>query len=160
VGCCSLADQLDDREARLAYLQLNAPALAEVREIAASPEGRNRTFRLRDQFGDNGLISVILLRKQDKALAIDTWVMSCRVLPRGVEHFARNELVKLCRAEECTRLVGTFIPTPKNGLVVDHYPRLGFSRCGSEGGQTFWELQMQDELQSLPNFIGPEIAHG
>jgi predicted enzyme involved in methoxymalonyl-ACP biosynthesis len=106
------------------------------------------------------LIGVILLRKQAKALEIDTWVMSCRVLQRGVEQFARSELIELCRAEDCARLSGTFIPTPKNGLVVELYERLGFSLTGADSGQTFWELPMRDDLPPLPHFIRRETAHG
>jgi FkbH-like protein len=134
--------------------------LAEIREISSSTEWQTRTFSLRDQLGDNGLIGVILLRKQAKDLEIDTWVMSCRVLQRGVEQFARNELVDLCRSENCVRLAGTFIPTSKNGLVVELYERLGFSQTDSNGGQTFWELRMTDDLPPLSHFIRRETAHG
>jgi len=127
--------------------------LAEVRGLIESPEWRTLTFSLRDQLGDNGLISVILLRKQGDALAIDTWIMSCRVLQRGVEQFARNELVDLCRAEGCVRLLGTYLPTAKNSLVVDHYAKLGFSPAGSDGAATFWELPADAAATPLPHFI-------
>jgi FkbH-like protein len=134
--------------------------LPEIREISQSPDWRTRTFSLRDQLGDNGLIAVILARKQGGALAIDTWVMSCRVLQRGVEQFARNELVDLCRAENCDRLLGTFIPTSKNGLVSGLFERLGFSPAGSDGGHAFWELPIKDDLGALPHFIRRETANG
>jgi FkbH-like protein len=127
--------------------------LAEVRGLVESPEWRTRTFSLRDELGDNGLISVILLRKQGDALAIDTWIMSCRVLQRGVEQFARNELVDLCRAEGCVRLLGTYIPTAKNSLVVEHYEKLGFSPAGSDGAETFWELRVDAAATPLAHFI-------
>ena len=102
-----------------------------------SPDWQTLTFSLRDNLGDNGLISVILLRKQADALTIDTWVMSCRVLQRGVEQFARNELVELAKKEGCTSLCGTYIPTPKNSMVSGHYAGLGFEAAGTDGDQTF-----------------------
>ena len=126
--------------------------LSEVRGLVENSEWQTRTFSLRDELGDNGLISVILLRKQADALAIDTWIMSCRVLQRGVEQFARNELVDLCRAAGCNRLLGTYIPTAKNGLVADHYAKLGFSPAGSDGASTFWELDVA-AAAPLPHFI-------
>jgi FkbH-like protein len=129
--------------------------LAEMRTVVDSPEWRTLTFSLRDELGDNGLISVILCRRQADALSIDTWLMSCRVLQRGVEQFARNELVELCRAADCRRLTGTYIPSAKNSLVVDHYAKLGFVPAGSEGGQTFWELPV-DGTSPLPHFIERE----
>jgi FkbH-like protein len=127
--------------------------LAEIRGIVDSPEWCTRTFSLRDELGDNGLISVILLRKQGDALAIDTWIMSCRVLQRGVEQFARNELVDLCRVEDSVRLLGTYIPTAKNSLVVDHYAKLGFSPAGSDGAETFWELRVDASATPLTHSI-------
>jgi predicted enzyme involved in methoxymalonyl-ACP biosynthesis len=66
----------------------------------------------------------------------------------------------LCRSENCVRLAGTFIPTSKNGLVVELYERLGFSQTDSNGGQTLWELRMTDDLPALPHFIRRETAHG
>ena len=104
--------------------------LAKIKEIAESADWRSLTFSLSDRFGDNGLISVLLLRKSDKCLDIDTWVMSCRVLQRGVEQFTRNELVELARREMCSSLKGRYIPTAKNGMVSDLLPRLWFYRRG------------------------------
>jgi FkbH-like protein len=127
--------------------------LAEVRGLVDNPEWRTLTFSLRDELGDNGLISVILSRKQGDALTIDTWIMSCRVLQRGVEQFARNELVDVCRALGCVRLVGTYIPSAKNSLVIDHYAKLGFSPAGSDGAETFWELRVDAAATPLTHFI-------
>jgi FkbH-like protein len=135
-------------------------SLAEIREKSTSPEWRTRTFSLRDQLGDNGLISVILLAKKGDDLVIETWVMSCRVLQRGVEQFTRNELVDLCRAENCDRLLGTFIPTAKNGMVSDLYGRLGFAQSSSDEGTTFWEFPVGDAVTALPHFIRREQPHG
>jgi FkbH-like protein len=135
-------------------------SLAEIRETSKSPEWRTRTFSLRDQLGDNGLISVILLSRRGNDLVIDTWVMSCRVLQRGVEQFIRNELVDLCRAENCDHLIGSFIPTAKNGMVGDLYGRLGFSQSGSDGETTLWQLSVGNGVAPLPHFIQRETPHG
>jgi len=133
--------------------------LAQVREMAASPEWRTLTFSLRDSLGDNGLISVLLLRKQSESLAIDTWVMSCRVLQRGVEHFTRNALVDLAREEGCRTILGMYIPSAKNGMVLDHFARLGFTAAGAEGDQTFWSLGVDPALEPLPHFIESEATY-
>jgi len=104
---------------------------------------------------------VILLRKRDQdSLVIDTWVMSCRVLERGVEQFARNELVDLARKEGCARILGTYIPTSKNSMVEQHYARLGFEPDGSDGARTFWCLWSREGLEPMSHFIEREIAHG
>jgi FkbH-like protein len=127
--------------------------LAQVREMASSSEWRTLTFSLRDNLGDNGLISVILLHKHADWLSVDTWVMSCRVLQRGVEQFARNELVELARNEGCAGILGTYIPTAKNALVKDHFAGLGFETAGADGDETFWSLPLATVGQSHPHFI-------
>jgi len=86
-------------------------------------------FTLKDKFGDNGLISVLILKKNDdKSLFIDTWIMSCRVLKRGMEYFVINKLVDLAKEQGYTKIIGEYIPTSKNGLVKDLYKECGFSK--------------------------------
>jgi FkbH-like protein len=133
--------------------------LAEIRAIAADREWRTLTFSLRDNLGDNGLICVILARKQENTLSIDTWVMSCRVLQRGVEQFVRNELVDLATHEACTGLNGSFLPTAKNSMVADLYPHLGFESAGADNGQTLWRLSVAECLQPLTHYIERESDH-
>src|SRR4029079_1812914 len=57
----------------------------EIAALAERPGYFVHYVRLQDRFGDNGLIACLVLRRQEDALYIDTWVMSCRVLGRSVE---------------------------------------------------------------------------
>jgi FkbH-like protein len=113
-----------------------------------------RTVSLRDRFGDNGLISVVLATIDSDALVIDTWLMSCRVLKRGVEALVLNTLVRSARDHGLHRIVGEYIPTAKNGLVRDHYRKLGFSEVSSDtSGHTRWELKVDDAWRAKAHFI-------
>jgi FkbH-like protein len=96
------------------------------------------TFSVNDQFGSYGLISLVIGRLEGDELFIDTWVMSCRVLKRGVENLALNEIVDGARSLGVQRIRGEYIPTPKNELVKDHYRNLGFTDAGN--GQ--WTLDV------------------
>jgi FkbH-like protein len=102
-------------------------------------------LRLQDAFGDNGMISVVICRVLDATTAeIDTWLMSCRVLGRGVEEAALNILVDCARALGVTRLVGRYIPTPKNSMVSEHYRKLGFALVDEAfDGATEWALDLE-----------------
>lgn len=82
--------------------------------------------RLSDRFGDHGLIGVVIGKALGAIMEIDTWLMSCRVLKRQVEDEVLNELVRLARSKNCTHLKGIYLPTPKNEMVRDFYPRMGF----------------------------------
>ena len=113
-------------------------------------------LRLKDKFGDNGIISVIIFDKGAEAWSCDTWLMSCRVLGRGVEQAVLNEVVAAARAGRATTLQATYIPTKKNGLARDLFARLSFTKVGDEpDGTTHWELDSLDTF--LPNYRSKSI---
>jgi FkbH-like protein len=97
---------------------------------------------LADKFGDNGLISVIILRPRSSVMEIDSWLMSCRVLGRGVEQYAMNQVVAIARAHGCESVIGTYIPTAKNGMVKDFYQQFGFDRVEERDGATISRLHV------------------
>jgi FkbH-like protein len=99
--------------------------------------------RLRDRFGDNGIISVVICHDKGEHWYIDTWLMSCRVLGRQVERALLKHMAAIARKAGKTALLGHYIPGPKNSMVEGHYEALGFQRA-SEGddGETFWRLDL------------------
>ena len=100
----------------------------EIAALSNSDKHACLSFTLEDKFGDNGLICVVILEKQDaETLFVDTWFMSCRVLKRGMENFTLNTIVDYAREHGFKRIVGEYIPTLKNGMVKEHYPNLGFA---------------------------------
>ncbi|RYZ14944.1 MAG: HAD-IIIC family phosphatase [Alphaproteobacteria bacterium] len=115
---------------------------ADLQAMTSSAAWFTRYVKLTDKFGDNGLISVLLARKDNDALAIDTWLMSCRVLKRGVEQMLLNEVVEIARQSGLTRVTGEYLPTAKNVLVKDHYASLGFTLVSDTDGATSWELDV------------------
>jgi FkbH-like protein len=125
---------------------------AEVAAVQNDPEAFTLQVRLADTFGDNGMISVIICRRQRDDWTIDTWLMSCRVLGRKVEVAVLQELIAQARARGLRRLVGLYLPTEKNKLVEDHYAKLGFALIDSQdNGSTCWERQVDDApVASLP----------
>jgi FkbH-like protein len=99
----------------------------DIELLSVSKDHFTFAFTLEDKFGDNGLICVIILKKEDEnVLFIDTWFMSCRVLKRGMENFVLNTLVSFGLENGFSVLKGEYIPTAKNEMVRDHYLNLGF----------------------------------
>jgi FkbH-like protein len=134
-------------------------AAADLQRMLASPEWVTRVVKLSDRFGDNGLISALLARQQGDALDIDTWLMSCRVLKRGVEQFLLNHLVELARARGLRRLTGEYVPTAKNKLVKDHYAGLGFTPLQTrDDGSARWQLEISGSWTPLPHYIRQEAS--
>ncbi len=117
-------------------------------EVAAAentPDVFTLQVRLTDIFGDNGMISVVICRHVDDAVwDIDTWLMSCRVLGRRVEHMVLREILAHARASGVRKLTGAYLPTDRNQLVADHYAKLGFTHVEQDvSGLTRWELQVE-----------------
>ena len=100
---------------------------ADITALAEDPNVIDLSFTLEDKFGDNGLIAVIIMKRQDaETLFVDTWLMSCRVLKRGMENFTLNTMVERARKAGYQRIIGEYLPTTKNKMVEQHYTDLGF----------------------------------
>jgi FkbH-like protein len=116
---------------------------ADVAAIMADPAAFTLQLRLIDQFGDNGIIGAAIgLCGPEGDARIDTWLMSCRVLGRGVEETTLNLVAAEAIRLGARRLVGEYLPTAKNGMVKDHYAKLGFAPLAAEGPGTRWELSL------------------
>jgi FkbH-like protein len=119
---------------------------ADVDRIRKSDEFITLSFNLADKFGDHGLIGLVILQTRPKNQAfIDTWIMSCRVLKRGMEEFIVNQMAEHARRRGIERLVGEYLPTAKNSMVKDIYSHMGFAARDGH-----WELD-------LPQFRGLKI---
>jgi FkbH-like protein len=118
---------------------------AQIAEFEIDPGLETLQIRLSDIFGDNGMIAVVICRKQGQMWDIDTWLMSCRVLGRGVEQATLNILAERARSAGATELRGRFVPTLKNGIVKDHYQKLGFIKTDErKTGETEWAITLAD----------------
>ncbi len=121
----------------------------EIEKIAADDHYITLYYTLKDKFGDHGLVSVVILeKKSDKELFVDTWLMSCRVLKRGMEEFIINKMIETAKANGFEKVSSEYLPTPKNKMVKDIYSTFGF-REKAEGQ---YEI-MVDEYRNKPVFI-------
>lgn len=125
---------------------------ADIEALANDPDAIDLCFTLEDKFGDNGLIAVVILKPLDKeTLFVENWFMSCRVLKRGMENFTLNIMVENAKAAGYKRIIGEYLPTPKNKMVAEHYPLLGFDPI--EGSNTAqWQLDI-NSYRSKENYI-------
>lgn len=125
----------------------------EIEEIAANPRYITRYYTLRDRFGEHGLIAVVILEKRENELFVNEWLMSCRVLKRGMEQFIADSILRAAREAGVARVVGEYIPTPKNAMVKDLYASMGFRPLGDG----LYEARV-DDYQNHQTFITEEEA--
>lgn len=117
--------------------------------------------RLADRFGDYGLISVVVLQREGTDAMIPMWLMSCRVLSRGVEQHVMNHVVARARELGAKRLVGEYIPSAKNAMVKDFYEKFGFSLLNETEATkaTRWALDV-DSYVTKATFITDVTPNG
>lgn len=135
---------------------------AEIEEIANSNDYIALYGKLTDTFGDNGLISVIIGRRQEAALHLDLWIMSCRVLKRDMELAMLDSLVEHAAACGIREILGYYSRTPKNAMVADHYHTLGFSpvSAAEDGSASVWRLEVSSYSPRNTHIQIRTLVHG
>ena len=92
-----------------------------IEQLEKNKDFFTRQIRLKDKYGDNGMICVVICEKQKQKWIIDTWLMSCRVLGRKVELATLYNLIYSAKKYKIKEIIGKFIPTNRNNLVKNHY---------------------------------------
>ena len=125
-------------------------SMGEIEQISTQPQYIKLYGKLSDKFGDNGLIAITIGRVEHKTCHIDLWLMSCRVLKRGMEFAMLDELVKQCQSQGIERLLGYYYKSAKNSMVADMYKSFGFSQVAPNEQvtqthqDTIWQLDLSD----------------
>jgi FkbH-like protein len=119
----------------------------QVAALEESSDHYTLQVTVRDKFGDNGMIGVVICARTPEQWDVDTWLMSCRVLNRGVEQAVCNRVARDARQAGAKRLTAAYVPTERNGIVADLFERLGFKRDESRGesrpGAAHWVLDLE-----------------
>ncbi len=123
----------------------------DIQHMAESPDYLCLYGKLEDKFGDNGVVSVISGERKGNELHMRLWLMSCRVLKRGMEDAMLDSLVSDAAALGITDIIGYYYPTPKNNMVREFYSRMGFEKTEEDAdGNTVWRLSTADYKPKNP----------
>lgn len=116
---------------------------AEIEQAAASDDSITLYGRLEDKFGDNGVVSVVIGRKEEDVLHIDLWIMSCRVLKRDMEYAMMDVLVEECQRSGISTIMGYYYKTAKNNMVKEFYQWQGFQKLQEDSeGNSVWRYDI------------------
>lgn len=115
-------------------------------------------LRARDRFGDSGLVGLAILKFEADVAEIDTFLLSCRVIGRTIETALLAALAKVAADRRAAKLIGRYVPTPKNEPAREFYPSHGFNRVGDEQGESRWELPMPEQSLKCPDWIECRLA--
>jgi len=103
---------------------------ATIARLLTEPQAVVRAVFVADRFGDYGLVGLLIAHGTDGTLDVDTLLMSCRVLGRGVEYALVAELGRIAGSVGCTRIGLTVRAAPRNLPVRRFLDRLPFERSG------------------------------
>jgi len=125
----------------------------EIETIASSDKYIKIYGKLTDKYGDNGLIAITIGRVKKEKCYIDLWLMSCRVLKRDMEFAMLDELVRKCKEQSVSKIIGYYYKSAKNNMVSDLYEKFGFSLTDIKDEDTVWKLDITN-YENKNKFIG------
>ena len=123
----------------------------DIRTMAEDADHLCLCGKLVDKFGDNGIVTVVAGQQQGSALHMRLWLMSCRVLKRGMEDAMRDTLMRHAAARGIEKVVGYYYPTAKNAMVREFYAQFGFAKTQESEQGTTWELNVADYVPRNPH---------
>jgi FkbH-like protein len=133
---------------------------AEIEEFASAAGGQALVVRVRDRFGDAGVVGLALARNVGDSCFIDSLLLSCRVIGRGIETALLVHLGEYAMRSGAKTLVGEFIATKKNAPCATFYPDHGFTKRTPAGevqsDSVFYELDLTASVPASPKWITVE----
>ena len=116
--------------------------------------------RVKDRYGDNGIVGVAIGKLEGTRYAIDTFLLSCRVIGRTVETAILSHLIEEARAQGAAVVEGEFLPTRKNEPASRFFPAHGFEPAGEQNGGVRWRLDLSQATVRLPEWIEMKSSKG
>jgi FkbH-like protein len=132
----------------------------QVADLAARPEWQVVSIKVRDRFGDHGLVGVAITQDKAESCEIETFLLSCRVIGRTVETALLSHLAQSAAARGRRHLTGRFLPTKKNAPACDFYPRHGFQLREENASGSLWTLDLQHHTIATPEWIRLKTTEG
>ena len=131
-----------------------------IAEMLSRPNYQVMSIRVRDRFGDHGLVGVAITRDENEQCEIDTFLLSCRVIGRTVETALLSYLVENAVERGRKRLAGWFLPTKKNAPAREFYRQHGFKLFRQNGDGALWVLDLDGAQIACPKWIKLNILNG
>jgi FkbH-like protein len=127
----------------------------EIEHFAGAPGGQAVAVRVRDRFGDGGVVGLALTSQEGDQCVIDSLLLSCRVIGRGIETALLAFVAERAIETGSRWLVGEYIESKKNAPCADFYPQHGFERDAASGGDgsIFYRLDLTERMPNSPPWL-------
>ena len=113
---------------------------------------------VRDRFGDSGITAAIFLEPvDDLTVNVDSLLLSCRILGKGIEEAFFKTILNLLRLDGYRKVTAQYLPTAKNGQTADFYDRMGLSCVSTDqDGHKNYEMNLDDVFE-LKNYYNIRV---
>jgi FkbH-like protein len=125
----------------------------QIAEMAACPNWRVWTLRVKDRYADNGLVGVAIARVDGEVCEIDSFLMSCRVIGRTVETALLAHLAADAREQGAKLLQGWFLPTRKNAPAQEFYREHSFEEAEQTAEGVRWKFDLTRQTILPPEWV-------
>lgn len=122
---------------------------AEIEQLADNENYITLYGKLEDKFGDNGVVSLLIGKKEGETLSMELWLMSCRVLKKDMEYAMMDALIAECKRQGIRIINGHYYKTAKNAMVKEFYGQMGFVKLreGEAEGDSEWQFVIPEEYE-------------
>jgi FkbH-like protein len=125
----------------------------DIRRLSSSDDTDVISVRYRDRFGDAGIVGVCVLRYADSAVTVDSFLLSCRILGRSVEHTFLAQCLLRAQRQGARFAVGRYRPSLKNGQVAKFYSSWGSLSVGQDADEERYQIDLAGPLPAQPEFF-------
>jgi len=132
----------------------------QISALVENPSSQVLSIRIRDRFGDHGLVGVSITRDEGETCEIDSFLLSCRVIGRTVETALLAHLADQAAARGRKRLLGWFLPTKKNAPAREFYAQHGFELAQQNADGSLWSLDLTKQRIAAPEWVKVVTVNG
>ena len=100
-----------------------------------------------DKFGENGITNVFIIKTKSNEWIIDTFLLSCRIMGRGIEEGIIGKILEIAKNKGIEKITATFIPTEKNKPAENFLKNYGFKR-----EQENWVFLLKNKI-NIPDYL-------
>ena len=119
----------------------------EIKEFAKDDKMIVGCAEVEDKFGESGITNIFIIKKNNEEWILDTFLLSCRIIGRGIEEGILGKIIEMAKKEGVKKIKAQFIPTQKNKPAENFLSNNGFQKEGE-----YWIFSLQNPIK-IPTHI-------
>ena len=126
---------------------------ADVERFVKSDNHEVKYLKLKDRFGDMGLVGVAILEYKNDMALIDSFLMSCRIIGRRVEDVLLRYCIECALGKGMQEIYGHYLKTKKNSQVSNFYQKRGFEVESLSDNEKRYSFSLNNPIMEIPDYF-------